>query len=673
MTEQRKLAAVMFTDIVGYTSLMSRDEKEALALLQKNRGLQKSLAKKHHGEFLKEMGDGTLLCFQSALDAVHCAMEIQTSVKDDLDLNLRIGIHLGDIVFKEGDVFGDGVNVASRIEGLADEGGICISEAVNMLIRNHPEIRTVFLGEKQLKNVDQPIKIYSITDANSVRITEKPVSEPSKKHVSLKIAGAAIFVLVLFFVLYRIVFEKADQTIDSIAVLPLENLSTDPDQEYFADGMTDALIAELAQISALRVISRTSVMQYKSTQKPMPEIARELDVDALVEGTVLQSGDQVRITVQLLKGRPERHLWAGNYVRNLRDIIALQEEVARSIADTIQITLTQEEKSRLTSARPVDPEAYQLYLKGRYFWNERTATDYSKSFNYFTQAIKKDPTYALAYVGIADYFIILGFYAILPPNEAFPRAKAAAEKALEIDETLAEGHTSLAYIKMLYDWDWTGAEREFKKAIRLNPNYAVAHQWYGEFLSDMGRHEEAITQGKQAQSLDPFSSIVKVQLASSLLNAGQIETAIEAYHEVLEFEPDFQLAHFFLSYAYLSQGKHEEAIIEAQHVMELSNENVPGLLIPLGCAYAKAEKTAEAREILNKLIVLSGQVYVTPFGIATIYSALGEKDCAFEWLEKAFKIRDNWLLTLMVQPSVDDLRSDPRFLSLSERMGFKSP
>ncbi len=670
MKETRRLAAVMFTDIAGYTSLMSKDEQKALSILERNRTLQKSLAKKHNGEFLKEMGDGTLLCFQSALDAVRCAMEIQQSVKGDPDLNLRIGIHLGDVVFKNGDVFGDGVNVASRIEALAQEGGICISEAVNKLISNHPEIRTTFIGEKQLKNINQPVRIYSITDKETAQHTGMSKSHAGRTYPLIKITAGLILVLIISYFLFNEFRNNQDQTISSIAVLPLENLSADPDQQYFADGMTDVLIAELAQISALRVISRTSVMQYKSTKKLIPEIARELNVDALIEGTVLQDGDQVRITVQLLRAKPEEHLWAQNYLRNLENIISLQEEVARSIADTIQITLTQAEKLRLASARPVDPKAFEYYLRGRHSWNERTFTDFNKSYEYFKKAIEADPTYAPAYVGIADYYTMLGFYSMLAPNQAFPQAKEAVEKALKLDNDLAEGYTSLAYIKMLYDWDWLGAEKDFHKAIQLNPNYSVAFQWYGEFLSDMGRHEEAIEASEKAQSLDPFSPIAKVQLAGSLYNAGYLKRAISVYNEVLELEPDFLSAHFFLSYAYVSLRKFNEAINEAEFVAASANERVPGLTIPLGYAYARAGRISEAEEILDGLIQSSQKAYVTPFGIATIYSALGKKDMAFEWLEKAYKARDNWLLQILVHPSLNELRSDPRFDALVKKMGL---
>ncbi|MFH1941216.1 MAG: tetratricopeptide repeat protein [bacterium] len=661
----------MFTDIAGYTALMSKDEQKTLQLLQKNRDMQKSLVTKHNGEFLKEIGDGTLLCFQSALDAVRCAMEIQKFVKDDPNLNFRIGIHLGDIIFKEGDVFGDGVNVASRIEALAKAGGICISEEVFRSVRNQPGVQAHCIGEKHLKNVDQPIKIYSLIPLDSPLKRTGFKKQLKEIHISIKTAGIMVLLLVVAFALYRFLSRDSNSMIASIAVLPLESLSSDSDQEYFVDGMTDAIIAELAQIGALRVISRTSVMQYKEDRKSLPEIAGELKVDALVEGTVSHVGDEVSISVKLIRANPEEHLWSSKYRRDLRDILNLQEEVARSIAREINVTVTQDERIRLTSAQPVDPEAYRLYLKGRFYWNMRSPAELQNSQIYFHRAIEKDSTFALAYAGISDYFIISGFYAWLSPKDAFPRAKAAVLKALEIDPTLAEAHSSLAYIKMLYEWDWKGAETEFQKAIELNPNYAVAHQWYGEFLNAMRRHEEAIREVKRAQELDPFSAIVKTQLAGCYLSMRQIEQAIEIYNSVLDLEPDFQIAYFFRAYAYSLLGRHEEAISIALHLWEISDDSVPGMLIPLGYAYAMAGEDDKARKVLEKLIQFSKQAYVSPMGVAVIYGALGEIDAAYEWLEKAFESRDHWLVQIRSNPIFDVFHSDARMNDLLKKMGLE--
>jgi serine/threonine protein kinase/tetratricopeptide (TPR) repeat protein len=487
----------------------------------------------------------------------------------------------------------------------------------------------------------------------------------------LHITAAALLLVIAVTAVLRMLRPTGPDRIDSIAVLPLENLSDDPEQEYFTDGMTDALIGKLAQISALRVISRTSVMKYKETRKSIPEIARELDVDALIEGTVLQSEDQVRITVQLLGARPERHLWASDYVRDLSDVIVLQEEVSRSIAGEINVTVTQEEQARLSAARPVDPEVYGLYLKGRFYWNLRTHESLERSMMYFQEALKIDPNYALAHIGMADCFLIMGFYAALSPEEAFPTAKAFVEKALKLDDTLAEAYNSLAYIKMLYDWDWDGAEADFKKAIELNPNYSVAHQWYGEYLSLMGRQDEALIEGTIAVDLDPFSSIAKTNRASFYMFTGDVEQAIEVYEEVIESDPDFMVAHFFSTYCYSLLGRHEEAITEARLVRGKFENIGPGKSLPLGFAYAKAGKNEEAREILDSLLTHQDEGYLAPVGVATIYAALGEMDTAFEWLDKAIEVRDHWLVQLKVNRIYKNLRSDPRFPGLLQQIGFE--
>src|SRR5438552_2878190 len=332
---------------------------------------------------------------------------------------------------------------------------------------------------------------------------------------------------------------RAPTGIRSLAVLPLDNLSGDASQDYFADGMTDELITDLAQISALRVISRTSVMVYKGARRPLPEIARELNVDAVVEGTVLRSGEQVRITAQLIQTPADRHLWAESYEGDLHDTLALQKKVARAIAEHIRIELTPKEQAVLKNAKVVNPEAYEAYLKGRYFWNKRTADGLKKAIDYFNQAIEKDPNYAQAYTGLADSYALLGDweYGILAPKEAFPRAKAAATKALALDNTLGEAHTSLAFSLDLFDWDWASAEREFRRAIELNPGYATAHHWYAWHLSEMGRNREAIAEMRKAQNLDPLSLIISADVAEILLVAHSYDQAIEQSRKTIDMDP----------------------------------------------------------------------------------------------------------------------------------------
>ena len=457
--------------------------------------------------------------------------------------------------------------------------------------------------------------------------------------------------------------------IESLAVLPLANLSGDTQQEYFSDGMTEELITNLGKISALRVISRTSVMRYKKTEKPLPQIARELGVEGIVEGSVLRVGDRVRITAQLIRAEQERHLWAESYERDLRDILALQSEVARAIASEIRIKVTPQEQTRLASARPVNPEAYEAYLRGRYFWNKRTEEAVKKAIEFFGQALEKDPTYALAYVGLADCYGVLGDYSFLSPKEAFPRAKAGATKALELDETSAEAHTSLAIIKDDYEWDWPGAEREFKRALELNPNYATAHHWYSDHLEIVGRHDEAIAEIKRAQQLDPLSLIIKAIVGRRFHSARRYDEAVEQLRQTLEMDPNFAVAHWLLGETYEQKAQYESAIAEYQKARTASGGSVY-VVAALGRAYAAAGKRREALKILGELEELSKRRYVSASSVADIYIALGEKDQALEWLEKGYRDRDEGMVRLNWEATLDPLRSDPRFQGLLRRMNF---
>jgi TolB-like protein/Flp pilus assembly protein TadD len=463
----------------------------------------------------------------------------------------------------------------------------------------------------------------------------------------------------------------ASSHIRSIAVLPLGNLSHDPEQEYLAEGMTEGLITALAKIGALRVISQTSVMQYKGTPKTLGQIARELNVDAVVEGTVMRSGTRVSITARLIRTRPEKHLWANNYDRELVDVLATLQEVARAVADQAHINLTPQEKARLAGARPISPEVYELYLKGRYFWNRRTQEALKKAIDYFQQAIDKDPDCALAHAGIADAYGLFLFapYAALPPREVAQKAMAAALRALEIDDTLAEAHTALAAIHHRSTWDWAKAEQEFKRAIELDPSYATAYQFYALLLATMGRQEEAIAMVKRAQELDPLSLIINAALGRQLYLARRYGQASEQFRKALELDPKFSMAHYRLGQVYLEQGSYEEAIAEFSEARTISRDG-PHELSGLGHAYAVSGRRGRAEEILAELMELSKRRYVPPFFMAIVYSGLKDKDQAFRWLEKAYEDREANLVYLNVEPRFDALRSDPRFQALVRRVGL---
>jgi tetratricopeptide (TPR) repeat protein len=411
-------------------------------------------------------------------------------------------------------------------------------------------------------------------------------------------------------------------------------------------------------------------MRYKGSDKPLPQIARELNVDAVVEGSVLRAGQRVRITAQVIGAMPERHLWADNYDRDLGDILTLSSEVARTVAREIQVTLTPKEEARLAGARPVDPEAYEAYLKGRYYWNKRTEEAFQKALQYFQLAIEKDPTYASAYAGIADCYNLLQVYNYLPPEEAFPKARAAAEKALEIDSSLAEAHTSLAWVRWSYDWDWSAGEKEFKRALELNSSYATGHHWYSIYLTAMGRHAESLEHIKQAQQVDPLSLMINTDLGFVLFYGRQDDLAIEQYYKTLEMDKDFVISYWRLAMIYAQKEMYTKAIVATQNMKELLGGDDPLFLTTLGYIYSLSGKRDEAKNVLNELLGLSKHRYISSMRIALIYMGLGQKDQAFKWLEKAYEERDFWMALIKVAPPLDRLRSDPRFEILLKKMNL---
>ena len=452
--------------------------------------------------------------------------------------------------------------------------------------------------------------------------------------------------------------------IESIAVLPLENLSGNPEQDYFADGMTDELITDLAQIKALRVISRTSVMLYKGAHKPLPEIARELNIDAVVEGTVLRSGGQVRITAQLIYAPTDRHLWAKSYQRDLQDVLKLQGEVATAIANEIKIAVTPHERGRLTSAPPVIPAAYEAYLKGRYYWHEDTEHNWLKARQCFEHAAEMDPNYAPAYAGLADYYWSTDE---LPPDVAIRNAKQYALKALGIDSTLAEAHTSLGAVRFYADWNWPEAESEFRRALELDPGNVEAHRMYSAYLSAMGRAEEALAEGRRAQELDPLSIATQVTLGWAFYYARRYDQAVEQCGKVLELKPDSIGAHDCLGLSFLGKGMYEKAVAECQRAAILSGNDLTRT-VGLARAHALAGNKTAARNALNELRGRARRTYVPPSLFAQIDIALGEKKQGLAWLESAYADRDVYLARLKVEPAFDPVRSDPGFQDLMRRL-----
>jgi TolB-like protein/DNA-binding winged helix-turn-helix (wHTH) protein/Flp pilus assembly protein TadD len=480
----------------------------------------------------------------------------------------------------------------------------------------------------------------------------------------------AVVVVVAAFVLWKVrATSHPASVIRSLAVLPLESLSSEASQDYFADGMTDELISDLGQISALRVISRTSAMTYKHARKPLPQIARELSVDAVVEGTVQRSGDRVRISAQLIEASSDKHLWSQSYEGELKDTLALQSQVAQAIADQIRINLNSQEQAALKNVRVVDPQAYESYLKGRYFWNKRTADGLRAALAYFNQAIDEDPRYAQAYSGLSDTYALLGDwqYAVMTPKEAMPKAKAAAMKAIELDSSLGEAHNSLAFCLDGFDWDLKGGEREFLRALELNPGYATAHHWYAWHLSLMGRYPEAIAEMKKAQNLDPLSLIIQADLAELLVIAHEYDESIQQSQKAIEMDPNFAMAHNQLGQGYLEKHMNEPAVAQLRAAVQLSADS-PTCVANLARAYAASGNKSEATDLLGELKKRSNANYSHGSEIATVYAALGDKDQAMIWLPKAYEERFN--PGVLLRPGFDPLRTDPRFQDIVRRVGL---
>jgi serine/threonine protein kinase/Tfp pilus assembly protein PilF len=515
-------------------------------------------------------------------------------------------------------------------------------------------------------------RVSAASSGAGVRVAE---TKPWRKPVRSAIAGlATLFTVIALLIAFnaggwrgRLLGRDDQPQISSLAVLPLANLSGDPDQDYFADGMTEALITDLAKTTDLRVISRTSVMQYKRTEKALPEIARELHVDAVVEGSVQKSGNRVRITAQLIRAATDQHLWAESYERDLQDILRLQNEVAHAITQQVEGRLGEKNEASRESSRPVNPEAYEAYLKGRYYWNKRDRASLEKSLDYFKAAIAKDPNYALAYAGLADVYVVLGPDWAVAPKNVNEQAKKAAQKALEIDDSLAQAHTSLASIYH-NEWNWQGAESEFKRAIQLDPSYSTAHQWYSIFLATAGRFDEAVKEATKAAELDPLSLIISASLGNRLNEARRYRDAANQCRKTLDMDPNFGLAHLCLGISSVNESRFQEGIPELQKAIELLPGS-PYSIAQLGVAYALSGDRARARKVLGELNNPS-RPYLPAYSIAMVYAGLADKEQTIFWLTKGYQDRNDDMVYMKIEPVLDPMRSDPRFQALIRGIDF---
>jgi serine/threonine-protein kinase len=516
---------------------------------------------------------------------------------------------------------------------------------------------------------DSSIGTTSVGTARTTSSAEYIVTEVKRHKTVAALALLTLFIAVSALV-YFIYFSGANKSaIDSIAVLPFVNQSGDPNAEYLSDGIPETITYSLSQLPNLKVTARNSAFRYKGKDIDSQTVGRELGVQAVLSGRLTQRGDSLMVSAEVVDTNSNRLLWGGQYSRKLSDILAVQEEIAKEISEKLRLSLTSEQQKQLTTGSTVSSEAYQLYLKGRYFWNKRTGDATNKSIEYFNQAIEKDPNYALAYAGLADSYVILTGYTPTSGKEAYPKARVAATKALELNDKLAEAYTTRAYIKAYFDWDFANAERDFKRSIELNPNYPTARQWYGEYLSAMGRHAEAIDELKKAQELDPLSLIINKELGTAFSFAGQHDQAIEQLRKTLDMDSGFVPAHRDLGIAYTEKGKYGEAIAELEKALVLEKDNAFSLTA-LSYTYAVSGKREDAQRLLDQLIEKSKKFYVPPTFIASVYAGLGDKDQAFQWLEKAYNDRDEGLVYLKIAKPWVRLSSDPRFVNLVRRVGL---
>ena len=644
MPQSRQLAAIMFTDIVGYTALMGDDEDKAFSILNQNRHLQKPIIEKFGGRWIKELGDGVMASFTTVSDAVNAAKEIQTQCIEQAAFSLRIGIHQGEIVFEGDDVFGDAVNIASRIQALAPIGGIWISESVHNNVSNKKEINTKFVRVETLKNVKEPVRIYEVvTNNNEPELSNLISQKPLKTNVN-----------------------------KSIAVLPFVNMSNDQEQEYFSDGITEEIINVLAQIKELKVLGRTSSFSFKGKNQDLRVIGEQLNVKLILEGSVRKSGNKLRITVQLINVADGYHLWSDRYDRQMEDIFDIQDEISLAVLHALKITLLGDEKEAVLKRYTDNTEAYQLYLQGRFHYNKWAGLEgYNKAIEYYNKAIDKESEYALAYTGLASCYLNLWFFSHLPPDESLPKMKEAALRSLAIDDELAESHVSLARMKFWYEWDFKGADRGFNRAIELNPNHAEAHEQYSMLLGITERTNKALAQAGKAYELDPFSLMNNWGVGWTSWMIGDYAHMREQGKKLIELEPNFYGGHLILGTENWTMERYAEALSELKLAVALNNGAFT--LSWLGCLYGIMGEQQKAKEVLDKLLDMSVTETVGNYDMAIVYAGMGEKELTLKCLEKGFERHEGMMVfTRHWAKLIPWFKNDPGIIALSKNIGLPS-
>jgi len=665
-SSERKLAAIMFTDIVGYSALMGKDADRALELLRTNREIQKPLIEKYDGKWLKEMGDGIFARFDSAINSVRCAIEIQKTARERLKDQIRIGIHLGDVTTENGDVFGDGVNIASRLQAITDPGGIYISDSIEHAIRGNTDIQSEFLGAVQLKNIDYLVNTYFIKGEGL------PAPSSRKKEELSGIQHKSIFKSLYTYIIALLIVTIAITTgiwiknatrnvIKAIAILPVENISDDEDQDWLKRGIHHGLIDELSKIHAFRVVSKTSSMKYKDTDMTIPEIARELKVDAIIIATYYTIEDHVNITVRMIQAiRKEKQIWGQAYDRSMQNILSIYNEVARAIADEADINLSPSEEMYLSSgARQVNRKAYEAYLRGMSLVENAIKADLDKALYYFELACEIDPEYAQPYYGIALTWRSYSQHGYKPKSESYPIIKEAEKKALELDSTLVELQADDA-LQTALQGDLDEADQKVRKVLNINPNYAYLHVYYGQYLLFRGRIKEGLDHSYKASELDQFNDLIQSVHGMNLKNARKYDEALELIRKTLKTIPDHGIHLPTLWAVYHEKGDYTEALETAEKIYlrngnELALEALESGFEEGGYKMAM-QRTAEA------MIALRDTTFFPAWQIFTLYCRAGLKHEALDWLEIAYyDERDGNITAISVDPMFDFLRDDPRF------------
>jgi len=645
----RKLSAILSADVAEYSRLMGEDEDLTIRTVTGNRKMMGTLIEQYKGRVVDSPGDNLLAEFSSVTQAVNCAVEIQrelaernAELPEDRRMEYRIGVNVGDVA-QEGDrIYGDGVNIASRLESLAEPGGICISGFVYNQVKNRLKLEYEYLGEQSVKNIKEPVPVYrvlSFTGTASHKVIE------GKKAAGGEMIGSSF----------------SDKP--SIAVLPFANISGDPEQEYFSDGMTEELIGALAKLDGLKVISRTSAFYFKGKDVKLRQVAEELKVDNVLEGSVRKAGNQLRISAQLIKVDDDTHLWSETYDRELKNVFSIQDEISQAVVQNLKVKLLGRPAEPLVKDYTKNTEAYELFLKGKHFEN-KGLFEFEKAIEFMEKAIKADPAYVPAYASLASIHYIFDTFRSLPPWELNQKVNALIQKALEIDDNYALTYSPLGRIK-INEYDWQGAEKSYKRSLELNPGHSDSHAGYSHYLGVVGRLNAAIVEIKHALELDPLSSWHRCFFHTYLIWMGRFEEAIEKSKETLELDPNNPWLLTTLAWALAGKGMYDKAISKVQGF-----RNIPFFGAYLGYFYGNADRKEEAQKILDDFLDRSRQNYFSPYMIAQVYSGLGEKDKVFEWLEKAYEVKDPGNFKIKVDIVFHSLHSDPRWTEQLKKRGL---